>query len=100
MPCGVHVCQRTAKHPQPRPARPLLTKVVAKAVSDQCIIGRDGGCTRLVDICCTMVYSDRCHGFSCSVMLELDSEASIFMKWPSCSAVLVIIWPQFNGNVQ
>ena len=59
--------------------------------------GRDGGGTRLANMCCTMVYSHHCHRFSCSVMLELGSRPPIAMKWPS--AVLVI-WPHFNGNAQ
>ena len=42
--------------------------------------GRDGGGTRLDDICCTVVYSSHGHRLSCSVMLELGSRAPIVIK--------------------
>ena len=44
-----------------------------------------------------MVYSNHCHRFACSVMLELGSRAPIVIKWP---AVVLVIWPHFNGNAQ
>ena len=44
-----------------------------------------------------MAYSNNCHRFSCSVMLELGSRATIVIKWP---AVVLVIWPHFNGNAQ
>ena len=59
--------------------------------------GGDSGGTRLDDICCTMVYSNHGHRFACSVMLELGSRAPIVIKWP---AVVLVIWPHFNGNAQ
>ena len=59
--------------------------------------GRDGGGTRLAYRCCTMVYGNHCHRFSCSVMLELGSRAPIVIKWP---AVVLVIWPHFNGNAK
>ena len=59
--------------------------------------GRDGGGTRLADVWCIMVYINHCHRFACSVMLELGSRAPIVIKWP---AVVLVIWPHFNGNAQ
>ena len=59
--------------------------------------GRDGGGTRLADICCTMVYSNHGHRFACSMMLQLGSRAPIVIKWP---AVGLVVWPHFNGNAQ
>ena len=46
-----------------------------------------------------MVYSNHmhCHRVSCSVMLELGSRAPVVIKWP---AVVLVIWPHFNGNAQ
>ena len=49
------------------------------------------------DMCCTMIDSNHCHRFACSIMLQLGSRAPIVIKWP---AVVLVIWPHFNGNAQ
>jgi hypothetical protein len=49
------------------------------------------------DMCCTMIDSNHCHQFACSIMLQLGSRAPIVIKWP---AVVLVIWPHFNGNAQ
>ena len=59
--------------------------------------GTDGGGTRMEDMCCTMTDSNHCHRFACSIMLQLGSRAPIVIKWP---AVVLVIWPHFNGNAQ
>ena len=59
--------------------------------------GTDGGGTRMEDMCCTMIDSNHCHQFACSIMLQLGSRAPIVIKWP---AVVLVIWPHFNGNAQ
>ena len=57
--------------------------------------GTDGGGTRMEDMCCTMIDINHCHQFACSIMLQLGSRAPIVIKWP---AVVLVIWPHFNGN--
>ena len=59
--------------------------------------GTDGGGTRMDNMCCIMIDRNHCHRFACSVMLQLGSRAPIVIKWP---AVVLVIWPHFNGNAQ
>ena len=58
---------------------------------------RHGGGTRMEDMCCAVVDSHHCHRFACSIFLQLGSRAPIAIKWP---AVVLVIWPHFNGNAQ
>ena len=62
--------------------------------------GSDIGGTRLADIIMLyhgIIYGNHCRRFSCSVMLGLGSRAPIVIKW---AAVVLVIWPHFNGNAQ
>ena len=59
--------------------------------------GTDGGGTRMDNMCCIMIDRNHCHRFACSIMLQLGSRAPIVIKWP---AVVLVIWPHFNGNAQ
>ena len=49
------------------------------------------------NMCCIMIDRNHCHRFACSIMLQLGSRAPIVIKWP---AVVLVIWPHFNGNAQ
>ena len=48
-------------------------------------------------MCCIMIDRNHCHPFACSTMLQLGSRAPIAIRWP---AVVLVIWPHFNGNAQ
>ena len=52
---------------------------------------------RCCTICMRMVYGNHCHRLACSIMLQLGSRAPIVIGWP---AVVLVIWPHFNGNAQ
>ena len=75
------------------------TRALRAMVHEGIAHGTNGGGARIDNMCCIMIDRNHCHRFACSVMLQLGSRAPIVInyKWP---AVVLVIWPHFNGNAQ